>query len=174
MNRPPPPPVRRGMTFPPRLPDRPAASAALTAAGLALCGYVAVLHVCRVPVGAGELLGGGLLAASVGLNVAKWLWRRDGDAARERRAAWALRTLLPPFNLLLGAAAAVALAEAALAGRNLAGAAVVAAWSVGPGLFALHALGTGLADRVLFEGDRLVPAPALPPPRPPFLPTDGH
>ena len=115
-----------------------------------------------------------LLAASVGLNAAKWLWRRDGDAAHERQANWALRVLLPPFNVLLGAAAAVGLAAAVGGGRNAAGAAVVAAWSLGPAALALLSLANGLADRVLFDGEPPVAAPAPAPPRPPFLPTDGH
>ena len=156
-------------------PDGWVVPAAVIAAGLALSVYSAVLHAVRVPVGGWELAGGALLGVSVGLNVARWGFRRRGEGSREQRTAWALRTLMPPFNLLLGAVAAASVVGMLRAGRNPAGALTLAAWSVVPAGVTLVRLGERLADRVLCDDESAVPAVVAPAgPVAACLPTDGH
>ena len=152
---------------------------ALAAGSVAFFAYQWVVATLGVAAGPAELLGGLLMAVSAGLNVARWVLHRGGDERRERWAAWGLRAALPGLNLLLAVYAAAELAGDLRAGRNAVGAAVLAAWSVGPAALAVVRLSRwlaatwvpagGVGEKLVADGPGLPAAPLAP-----FLPTDGH
>ena len=153
--------------------------AALVAAGAALLGYFLGLNALGVAVGWAEWLGGGLVAASAGLNAARWAFRRAANDRGADRAAWWLAVGLPAFNLLLAAYAAGALREEVRAGRPAVAAGFLAAWSLVPagltGVRFCRWLSAAVvpADAGPVRARYAGPA-AVAPPLAPFLPTDGH